>query len=328
MGPMVESELPDLTAWHRRAVAVADSIQGVNNWTLLLTTDDGEVALRLYRTTDRERIEQEHRLLMALQRVVLPFGTPEPLPAESGSIARMVWQGRSVFAALFPLLPGSPPEKGNLVQVEACGRAIGQLHAGTAHLPDSVARWTACPPIDRVDPLVPDPVAAAAACGVEGVPARLLAAVVQGVMIKDDDFSNYPTQVIHGDLFGGNMLVVDDEVSAVLDFECAGVGPVMMDVAVATMSLCLTPMTRADRWDLAGRLAAGYASVRGLTGADLTTIPEMLRRREVVSFVDRLGRHHRGEIRTDDLENRASQLVALDRWLDDHSADLVAAMAG
>lgn len=327
MGPMAESDLPDLTAWNRRTVAVADSIQGVNNWTLKLSTDDGEVVLRLYRTTDQERIKREHRLLMALQRVALPFGTPEPLMTMSGSIARMVWQGRSVVAALFPLLPGSSPVRGNRVHAEACGRAIGHLHARTAQLPNSVKSWTACPPIDRVDPLVPDPVAAAAACGVEGAPAHVLAEVVHGVMIKDDDFANGRMQVIHGDLFGGNLLVVDDDVSAVLDFECAGLGPVMMDVAVATMSLCLTPMTRADRWDLAGRLAAGYASVRRLTVADLTAIPEMLRRREVVSFVDRIARHRRGEITTDDLETRASRLVALDRWLDDHSAELIDAMA-
>ena len=95
---------------------------------------------------------------------------------------------------------------------------------------------------------------------------------------------------------------------------------------MATLSLCLTPSARADRWRLTARLAAGYAGVRRLSAADLESIPSMLRRREVVSFVDRIGRHRRGEISTGDLHERAARLIALDRWLDAESDRLVATM--
>ena len=220
MDPMVTPVPPSLDAWDRRVISVEHHIRGVNNQTLMLTTDAGPMVLRLYRTNDLERIDHEHRLLIALHRLPLPFGTPEPLSTSTGTTSpRVPWQGSSVVAALFPLLPGSRPADGSLVQAEACGRAIGQLHVAMARLPAAVVQRTACPRIDSIDPIVRSPVAAAAAIGDDRATGARLAQAVERVMINDDAFQRGRMDVIHGDPFGGNFLVAGDEVSAVLDFE-------------------------------------------------------------------------------------------------------------
>lgn len=325
---MAQSSLPVLDAWGRQAVAVVKSIKGTNNWTLLLSTEDGGMVLRLYRTADRERIEEEHRLLQALQSAQLPFGIPAPVPTMAGSTtARLIWQDRSALAALFPMLPGRRPNDGNLVHASACGRALGHLHTAMAELPDMFTSRNACPAIDRIDPLVPDPAAAAADCGHDRIQSGRLARVVEAVMTNDLRTGIDRMQIIHADPFATNLLVRNDEVSAVLDFECAGVGPAMMDLAVATLSLCLTPLTRNDRWELTRCLAAGYADVHHLPMSAVEAIPSLLRRREVTSFVDRIGRQRRGEITGIELKERAATLAELDYWLTIHADQLIDSLA-
>lgn len=320
---MTQSSLV-LKAWGGQAVAIRESIRGTNNWTLLLSGRDRELVLRLYRTADLGRIEEEHRLVLALQHARLPFEVPTPIPTTSGStVTQLIWQDRPVLAALFPMLPGHPPDDGNLVHASACGQALGQLHAAMAGLPDSLHVRDACPSIDRIDELVPDPVAAAADWGRDRSGQRRIASVVENVMISDPRPDGDRPQVIHADLFAANLLVRNDKVSAVLDFECAGVGPAVMDVAVATLSLCLTPLTRVDRWNLSRCLAAGYASVRSLQPQAVEAVPMLLRRREVTSFVDRVGRYRGGQITATELQRRADKLVELDRWLTAHAPQLI-----
>lgn len=327
MASMVPSTRSLLDAWGRQTAAITKSIEGTNNWTLLLSTDDGEMALRLYRTVDLERVQEEHRLLQALQLIQLPFRIPSPVNTTAlETTAQLIWQDRPVIAALFPMLPGRPPADGNPVHAEACGRAIGQLHRGLAGLPESLNVQNACPPIDQIDPLVPDPIAAAAQCGISSTQSRLLVQLIQDVMADDDQLDHEGRQVIHGDLFASNMLVRDDEVSAVLDFECAGIGPTMMDVAVATLSLCFTPLDRGDGWDLGRQFANGYAEIRDVSKTAAETIPMLLRRREATSFVTRIARHERGEITTNELHRRADRFIKLDRWLEANAQRLTDSM--
>ena len=324
MGCMEPSLQSLLDPWDRQLTAVNRSIEGTNNRTLLLAAEDGDLVLRLYRTADPALIRREHRLLQELQRIRLPFATPSPLLTSAGATtARLHWLDRPVIGALFPMLPGRPPDNGNPRHAEACGRALGHLHTGLSRLPASLDPPDACPVLDHIDQLVPDPVAAAAQCGIGRSRSRQLGRLVHDCMSAHDQLGDRRHQVIHGDLFAANILISDDTVSAILDFEYAGVGPPMMDVAVAIMSICLNPFDQPDRWELARRLATGYAVTHPLPGSAAATVPMMLRRREVTSFVTRIGRHRRGEISTEELHQRADRLLELDRLLDAHGADLV-----
>ncbi|HVX45617.1 MAG TPA: phosphotransferase [Mycobacteriales bacterium] len=307
---------PELSAWPVEEVTITKNIKGTNNWTLLLDTEHGQRVLRLYRTPDRERITEEHLLLQALNRAQLPFAVPTPFPTTTGSTTtRLSWPDRTVLAALFPLLPGQPPMAGNPAHAAACGHALGHLHTAMARLPDSFRSSHAFPPINRVDPLVPDPANAEAKLDPGRTRSRQLAHVMENLMADDERAEIPPSQVIHADLFASNLLVHHDTVSAVLDFEYAGLGPTMMDVAIATLSICLTPPDRASRWELTRSLAAGYATVHPLPRSAAAHVPRLLRRREATSLINRIGRHRKGEITIGELRRRATRLIELDDWL-------------
>jgi homoserine kinase type II len=75
----------------------------------------GAYVLRVYRNTaDPGRVGYEHALLRALQRETLPFAVPCPVRTPEGATAMPVAPaspgGAPALAALFPQLPGGPPD--------------------------------------------------------------------------------------------------------------------------------------------------------------------------------------------------------------------------
>lgn len=73
--------------------------------------------------------------------------------------------------------------------------------------------------------------------------------------------SNLPSGLIHGDLFRDNVLIRDDEVAALLDFESASHGPFVYDLLVTLLAWCFRDELDAA---LAAAMVDGYCSVRPL----------------------------------------------------------------
>ncbi len=73
--------------------------------------------------------------------------------------------------------------------------------------------------------------------------------------------TDLPTGLIHGDLFRDNVLIREDRVSGLLDFESASRGPFVFDLMVTLLAWCFGDGLDTD---LARAMVEGYQSVRPL----------------------------------------------------------------
>jgi homoserine kinase type II len=99
--------------------------------------------------------------------------------------------------------------------------------------------------------------------------------------IFDDDFiqqvaqSKLPQGVIHGDLYFDNVLFDDnDNIVAILDFEQAGIGSMLLDIGISISGTCLSK----DRLnsEFIDSYLDGYLSEKSLSATEMTYIHEAI----------------------------------------------------
>jgi homoserine kinase type II len=87
--------------------------------------------------------------------------------------------------------------------------------------------------------------------------------------------TNLPRGILHGDLFPDNVIGSGGNVSAILDLEEAWIGPLVFDLAMSFVGFGWhdnSPIE--ERWRA---LVRGYESVRELSAAELSALPDMHR---------------------------------------------------
>src|SRR5579872_4925371 len=104
-----------------RTLRVAGS--GTNNLSRFVDTPGGSYFFRVYQyTADIGRIRYEHTLLLRLQDAGLPFAVPRPRATRQGNTyAGFGGDGDRPVAALFPVIVGRHPKRGDAAHAFACG---------------------------------------------------------------------------------------------------------------------------------------------------------------------------------------------------------------
>lgn len=192
-------------------------------------------------------------------------GSPVPrtIHDRQGAPYRML-DGKAV--ALIEFLPGISIDQPRPLQARAVGRALAGIHGNSADFAGlransmGLAQWRALLDdcghggLASIDPALPDLVTAELDFLAANWPASL------------------PQSVIHADLFPDNVLMMDNEVSGLIDFYFACTDITAYDVAVTHAAWCFA----ADgtfRPDIAAALACGYAEVRPLAAAESRALP-------------------------------------------------------
>jgi homoserine kinase type II len=301
-----------LDQWGIRHARVTVPDRGSNNQTVLVETGGRQFVRRIYQNLDETRIAAEHRLLIALSTMDLPFAVPTPIPAADGGTYARTADG---WAAMFPLIKGAHPDRENIEHQRLAGQALAELDDAMADLPAGFApiEWKA--DLDHVHPAVPD--------------VRELAAELDNGWLAETRLTAplLPRQIVHNDWAFGNLLMADGVISGVLDFEFAGGDLAVNDLASA-MWQCPNDVTTAAGWQQLAALIGGYTSRRQLSGPEITALPDLLLLRAVASAVWRAGRWRLG------LSDRAESTDGLRRaellaqWLDRNAGRLRGLAAG
>lgn len=306
---------------------------GVNNLSYFVHTPAGPYFLRVYRNTnDAARVRYEHALLLGLQRAGLSFAVPLPLATRGGdTYAVAVENGEDVIAALFPVIPGEHPARGNAAHATACGEALGELDA-------ALARTEAAPSLPalgtygdlyRVHPLVPDPLALPGELPLAATEAARLRATLEELLaLVPGLHGRLPRQIIHSDLVRTNALVLGGRVSGLLDFEFASPDLRAMDFAVGVWGFSSWAWGTGREWPLIEAFAGGYGRRVTLEASELESLPALLRLRDATSLVFWAGRRRQGLATEDDVAGRATGLLGLDDWLRAHGEELVRRVEG
>jgi homoserine kinase type II len=238
---------------------------GTINTNVRVETDGGTLFLRVNEGKSRDDVGRE----AAIVAHVAARGVPTPVPRTARSGQPFVsWKDQIV--SLFPWVPGRTLERAELTPAHAAaaGAALARLHLAGADFADRRAGRYEPEEIER------RLVHVASLGRPELMPAQAILTGELGAL-AGERAADLPLGVIHGDLFVDNVLYLDDQLAALLDFEQASWGRLAYDLAVTVLAF---GFGRDDfRPDLTRALLDAYAAVRPPTPAERAAFGAELR---------------------------------------------------
>ena len=240
--------------------------EGVENSNYLVETEQGRFILTVY----EKRVDVgDLPFFMGLLDHLASKGCPVPRTmhlAEGGSIAD--WQGKKI--ALIEFLAGVTVDHPTPAQALATGAALGALHA-------AVADFT----MHRANALgLEGWVELAAQCGddLDTIRPGLAARVAEECAFLQANWPHHLARsVVHADLFPDNVLMLDNQVTGLIDFYFACEDIRAWDVAVTHSAWCFSPDGTQFDAAVGDALLEGYRASFGLTPEEEAAFPILAR---------------------------------------------------
>ncbi len=288
--------------------------------------------LRVYGNHANPRyIQHEIAVLAQLARRELPFSVPLPLISRQGEFWALVTIGRTNhLMVLLPFIPGCNPDVRNLRQAEGAAEALANLHL---RLTKVEPRGNAMPrpyiELDRVHPLVPDPTEALRSVGSLATPSAVarVDAMLALVQQHNRHIRALPQQLIHGDFIPGNVLMQEDRVTGVLDFENCALNPRAMDFAIALDAWCWDALGSGDEWARIEALARGYSRQGRLSAEECALLPTLILLRNLNLLMHLVGRFLANLSPYADVAYWLDAMFRVDAWLTLNARALVAGVS-
>ena len=236
--------------------------EGVENSNYLIETERGRYILTLYEK--RVKVEDLPYFLGLTGHLAdahLPV--PRPIPNRKGETLHQL-AGRP--ACLIEFLQGVSLNEPLPEHCRSVGAALAKLHQAAASFPLSrpndlsVDGWRRLAAAVRAEA---DAIAPGLRAQVDNALADISAAWPKDL----------PSGPIHADLFPDNVLVIDTEVTGLIDFYFAANDAWAYDIAVCLNAWCFSADGTEYRADLTEAFLAGYESVRPLEAAERTALP-------------------------------------------------------
>ncbi len=239
--------------------------QGIENTNYRVRAGGRAFVLTVFEREGEERVSAVLALAGELAR--RGVRCPAPVAGPDGPLGRV----RDKPAALVPFVEGRVVWDPGEAELEALGSALAELHLagrGLALAGGGPHRAADLVPLARR-------LAGRVRDGDPGLADLLEAEAALQVQVPE---ASLPSGLLHGDLFLDNVLFDPNRpaVRALIDFQMAGTGPWVYDLAVVLLDA---------GWggggvdgDRARALLRGYRAVRPVEGAEYAALPEYLRR--------------------------------------------------
>jgi homoserine kinase type II len=233
--------------------------QGSVNSNFRLRTAQGQYFARLY----EEQTPAGAALEMRTARELVAHGVPTPAPLQPVSLPEpLVCSGKAF--AVYPWVQGEIlcQRRTTVQHLDQLGRALARLHQASdklSHIPegrfeprDLEVRLTA------IERQIGEGTSVANASDLRVAVELIRERLNHYATLRDDTL---PRGIIHGDLFRDNALWVNDELTAVIDFESASRGTFAYDVMVCVHAWCYSDHFELDK---VKALLTGYTAERPL----------------------------------------------------------------
>jgi len=297
---------------------------GTNNRSWRVEAADGQsYVLRL--TSDAAKIRYE----AALSEKQLPFLLPLPMRANNGDILVPFEQETSTLAVLYPLLPGSIPERTDPHNAFQAALTLAQLDSALADLPgfrplNSIQAFPRFGDLTCCHPPVSDPLTAIEHLPIEREQGHELRAYLTKTMESVESlYAQLPQQLLHRDYDPSNILMDNHRVTAVLDFEFAATDIRIIDLCVALSWWPIDLLGTGKEWEIIDVFGSTFVSKFPLSEEELRAIPAVLRLRDVTSLVHRMGRYFAGLETDPRMQDRVSHSFWREAWLSAHQEILL-----
>ena len=236
--------------------------EGVSNSNWLIETTGGRYILTMY----ERRIDiAQLPFFLGLLDHLAAHGCAVPATIhDSGGAASREVDGKAV--ALIEFLPGISPSRATPAQARAVGAALARVHI--AALDFDGTRPNDLAPRDTLEILE--------RCGenrLASIDSALAGILPRARALAASWPEDLPRSIVHSDLFPDNVLMLDDEVSGMIDFYFACADMMAYDLAVTHAAWCFD--TSGERFDhaIGTALVEGYESVRPLAPAERAAMP-------------------------------------------------------
>ncbi|MBO0778911.1 MAG: phosphotransferase [Ktedonobacteraceae bacterium] len=299
---------------------------GTNNLVWRAETVGGECyVLRLFPDRARlPRLRYEAALLEALSNANLPFRLPLPIRTRSGESIAVLEQEMLACAILSPFLPGECPDRNDLALVSPTAEALAVLDNALAALPDIVVPGGFEPLFSYGDLVsgympVPDSLAAVERLPIARDKARQMQNILASILeAMPNLYTRLPQQLLHLDYCPPNLFVEDRQVTAIFDFEFAGIDLRVMELCVALSWWPVHLMGTGKEWEVIDAFAEAYVDGFPLSIEELRAIPEVLRLRDAGSLIHRMGRYFAGLETDARIQERVEHSLWREAWLNSH----------
>ena len=244
---------------------------GIENTNYFVSTDQSDFPSELHTEPTRHYVltifeaadEQDLAFFVQITTLLNRQGLPVPCPLQDADgIAMQQLQGKP--ALLIPKLAGEHPVEPSAEQCRSLGETLAKVHnscveSGLQHPSIRSLKWLeACTAdLNRYLDSKPGTLEPDLLCDAD----RKLLDEIPRFQQRVAKHPNLPRAVIHGDLFRDNALFTGDQLTGLIDFNSAGSGYLMYDLAVAANDWC----SQADgslNQPLADALLGAYQQVR------------------------------------------------------------------
>jgi Ser/Thr protein kinase RdoA (MazF antagonist) len=216
------------------------------------------------------------------------------------------------------MIPGREPDVTAIHVARAIGSALAELHRALRVLDD--AQWRPISP--RYDAQAIGSQSFKETFGTIGLTKLVtadLARILANLQDRASQFARLPQQLIHADYDASNVLVDSTgNVTGVLDFEFASIGPRAMDLAIGIWSCGIAHRELRSPWPPARAFLAGYTDRGQLLDEERAALPWLVVLREATSVIHWTARYRSGIGTATALRDRIARLVSLEHWVATH----------
>ena len=215
-----------LGRWSIENPQVQPTNQGTVNKTFFVEAYKDKFVFKLYDdSTTAEQIKYEHSLLTHLQSCNLSFSIPKLIPIYSGETLLTTNLNNSLLRfSLQEYIPGKPANRHNLNHIFAAGQALGELHRALINC-DSQGKLAKLPrwgELNQIHPLITNPLQVPQLLNLEKSQQQQLVKIFQELIeIAPNLYQTLPLQTTHADYLCPNILIENNHVNGIIDFEFA-----------------------------------------------------------------------------------------------------------
>jgi len=289
-----------------------------NHLALITANNNQKAVLCTFAHEQPQQLAYIHEVLGALSHCALPFHVPTPMQTHTGEYWHMLDDGyRNWLMTLTSWYAGEHPDADEISAATLAGSALAELLNTLAKVQTTATPPTPYAQLQRVHPYVIDPIAALRTAPLETTTIQQITEIVTSLQQQLPElYESLPQQIIHGDFTPRNILVHDQTVNAVLDFELCRHDLRALDVAVAL--LAWGGFDADHRTDAMNAFLHPLQRDLNLNDAELNALPTLLRLVRVVRLLQALGRFQQGTERSVVVERAAASLLTLNTWLVEH----------
>ena len=283
--------------------------------------------LRVSKNENDNLVSYEHALLEKISQQGLSFNVPSTIPSVDGDKPYVKLESNGACASLFKYIPGDMPSSSTPENARALGKCLGELSVALAKIPSksvppcpnfpAIMLYKAHPAVTRDKFFEVLEGSAFDECRAS-TQILLTALGTMEQKIHALDFVSLPRQLTHGDLHCGNVLMVGDAVTGVLDFEKCTVDFRAMDLTKTLARYAVEP----DPMVLYQPFIDGFMEHVTMTSEEINALPSLVVMRILFDAVNFVGKSISGEDSISMLTSRMDTYSKRIAWVVDHSDDI------